>query len=315
MTDSPDAPTPPPRDPCFLCGGPQRPRFAVRGRWLLYCPRCGLGQLAPLPTDADLDRLYASEAYFRGDDRIGYASYVADAPEHARSFRRELEWLLRDGPVRDLLEIGCGPGVLLAEARRLGIADVVGVDPNPWAVTETGNRGIAAHVGSIDAIPPTARFDAIVMLDVLEHVVAPFPFLAAVRERLRDDGRLLVMTPNIESLLARVSGRRWVSLKVPEHVRYYSRRGIRTVLETAGFRVAAMRAAGQYVTIDFFLDRLARLVPAAGVVRRLAHAVGIDRRVIFLTNGSIDVIACKGDITVTANVDTRLPTFQPVATL
>ncbi len=315
MTDSPDAPTSPPRDPCFLCGGPQRPRFAVRGRWLLYCPRCGLGQLAPLPTDEELDRLYASEAYFRGDDRVGYASYVADAPEHARSFRRELTWLLRNAPVRNLLEIGCGPGVLLAEARRLGIADVVGVDPNPWAVREAQSRGIEARLGSIDAIARTARFDAIVMLDVLEHVVAPLPFLAGVRERLRDDGRLLVMTPNVESLLARVSGRRWVSLKVPEHVRYYSRRGIRAVLAAAGFRVVATRSAGQYVTVDFFLDRLARLVPAASAARRLARVIGIDRRVILLTNGSIDVIACKAEITATANVDTRLPTFQPVATL
>ncbi len=277
----------------MLCGRPQEPRFAVGGRWLVHCARCGLGQLAPLPTAAELDALYASEAYFRGDDYVGYASYAADAPEHARSFRRELSWLLAGGSIGALLDVGCGPGLLLEEARRLGVASVVGVDPNPWAVEETRRRGIEADVGSIHALAPTARFDAITMLDVLEHVVEPVPFLAAVRARLRDGGRLLVMTPNVESLLARMSGPRWVSLKVPEHVRYYSRRSIRTVLGAAGFDVVTIRPAGQYVTVDFFLDRLGRLVSPVRALRPVARTLRLDRRVIFLTNGSIDVIARK----------------------
>lgn len=280
-------------DACFLCGRPQRPRFEIGGRRLLYCAHCALGQLAPLPSAAELAALYASEAYFRGGDHVGYADYAADAPEHARSFRRQIAWLLRDGPVQELLEIGCGPGLLLAEAGRLGVARTVGVDLNPWAVEQARQRGLEAHVGSIDVIPATARFDAIAMLDVLEHVVEPLPFLAAVGARLRPGGRLLIMTPNIRSLLARVSGRRWVSLKVPEHVRYYSPRGVRALLDAAGFDVRALRGAGQYVTVDFFFDRLSRLVPPVRGLRTIASALGLHRRVIFLSNGSIDVIARK----------------------
>jgi len=284
-------------DACFLCGGPQRTRFALPGRHLLYCPRCQIGQLAPLPSDAELAALYASESYFRGGGDVGYADYVGDAPQQARSFRRQAEWLLRHGPIGDLLEIGCGPGVFLAEAARLGIARPIGVDVNPWAVAAARARGVDARVGSIDVIPPAERFDAVVMLDVLEHVRAPLPFLAEVRARLRPDARLLLMTPNIRSLLARVSGRRWVSFKIPEHVRYYSPRGIRALLALAGFEVLAVRGAGQYVTVAFFLDRLERLLPApARLLRRAASALGAESRVIFLTNGSIDVIARPADV-------------------
>ena len=278
-------------DACVLCGGPQRARYHLGSHRLLYCPRCKLGQLSPLPTDAELQALYASEEYFAGDG-AGYADYAADDPQHARSFRARLEWLLRSGPVDDLLEIGCGPGLFLVEARRLGVPHVVGVDPNPWAVAQARARGVEAHVGSIDAIDAGPRFDAIVMLDVLEHVVAPLPFLAAVRARLRPGGRLLVMTPNIRSLLARVSGRRWVSLKPPEHVRYYSPRSVRRVLRAAGFDVLTMRAARQYVTVAFVLTRLERLVPRPGhVLRRVAAALRLSDRVVFVTNGSIDVLS------------------------
>ncbi|MBI3771071.1 MAG: class I SAM-dependent methyltransferase [Deltaproteobacteria bacterium] len=282
----------PPDDACVLCGGAQRARYDLGSHRLLYCSRCQLGQLSPLPTDAELAALYASPAYFSGGDAVGYADYVADAPQHARSFRARLERLLRHGPIGDLLEIGCGPGLFLAEARRLGVTRVVGVDPNPWAVEQACARGVEAHVGSVETLDPSRRFDAVVMLDVLEHVVAPLPFFAAVRARLQPDGRLLVMTPNIRSLLARLSGRRWVSLKTPEHVRYYSPRSIRALLDVTGFDVLAIHAAGQYVTVAFFLARLERLVPrSARVLRRIVDALALGGRVVFLTNGSIDVVA------------------------
>jgi 2-polyprenyl-3-methyl-5-hydroxy-6-metoxy-1,4-benzoquinol methylase len=279
-------------DACLLCGGPQQTRFTLAARGVLYCPQCQMGQLVPLPTDEELAALYASEAYFRGGDAVGYADYAGDAAQHARSFRRQAAWLLRHGAVADLLEIGCGPGLFLAEAARLGVARPLGVDLNPWAVEAARARGLDARVGSIDAVPSGQRFDAVVMLDVLEHVRAPLPFLAEVRARLRPDARLLLMTPNIRSLLARVSGARWVSFKVPEHVRYYSPRGIRLLLAAAGFEVLAVRGAGQYVTVAFVLDRLRRLVPGpARLFGRVAAALGAESRVIFLTNGSIDVIA------------------------
>jgi SAM-dependent methyltransferase len=281
-----------PSDACVLCGGPQRARYDLGTHRLLYCARCQLGQLSPLPSDDELQALYGSATYFAGGDGIGYADYAADAPQHARSFRARLEWLLRTGPVGDLLEVGCGPGLFLQEARRLGVARAVGVDPNPWAVAQARARGVEAHVGSIEAIEAAQRFDAIVMLDVLEHVIAPLPFLAAVRARLRPDGRLLVMTPNIRSLLAHVSGRRWVSLKAPEHVRYYSPRSVRSLLRAAGFDVLTVRGAGQYVTISFVLARLERLVPrTARLLGRVADTFAISDRVVFLTNGSIDVLA------------------------
>jgi SAM-dependent methyltransferase len=283
-------------EPCLLCSRPQRAAYDLGARMLVYCPSCQLGQLAPLPTDGELAALYGSEAYFTGNDAVGYADYVADAPQLARTFRAKLDLLFRHGRVDDLLEIGCGPGLFLAEALRAGVSRVVGVDPNPWAVDEARRRGLDVRLGSIEAVPAERRFDAVVMLDVLEHVPAPDPFLAAVAARLRPDGRLLVMTPNIRSLLARVSGRRWVSLKVPEHVRYYSPRSIRRLLARAGFDVVALRGARQYVTVAFFLDRLARLLPwAAAALAALAAAAGAERRVIFLTNGSIDLVAAFTD--------------------
>ena len=44
------------------------------------------------------------------------------------------------------------------------------------------------------------RFDAIAMLDVLEHIVEPRPFLREVKARLNAGGLLFVQVPNWHSL-------------------------------------------------------------------------------------------------------------------
>jgi 2-polyprenyl-3-methyl-5-hydroxy-6-metoxy-1,4-benzoquinol methylase len=257
----------------------------------MYCAACALGQLAPLPTDAELATLYDSPGYYEGDDTVGYAGYAADAPQLRRTFASKLAWLARSGPLDALAEIGCGPGYLLQVAREAGIRELVGVDHNPWAVEQVRAAGIAAHRGSVEALPAGRRYDAIAMLDLLEHVPAPVPFLREVATRLKPGGRLLVMTPNIRSLLARLSGRRWVSFKVPEHVVYYSPKSIRLTLARAGFEATAIRSATQYVTVAFALDRFARLVPGARAISAALRPLGLERRVIPVTNGSIDVIA------------------------
>jgi methyltransferase family protein len=285
-----------PRSTCLLCGGPQQHKYTFGGRAIVYCPACQFGQLTPLPSDGELAALYGSRQYFEGTDQVGYAAYSADAPQLARTFRAKLTELLRHGPVSDLLEIGCGPGYFLREARRAGIRNVVGIDRNPWGVQEARRNDLEAYVGSIAVLPRTRQFDAVVMLDLLEHITDPVAFLADVQARLRPRGRVFIMTPNIRSLLALISGRRWVSFKIPEHVYYYSPRSIRRLLERCGFEVVSCRGSGQYVTGAFLLDRLRRLAPGmtAGL-DALARTFRVQGRVLFVTNGSIDVVARSRD--------------------
>ena len=279
-------------DACPLCGRELVPVRDLGTYHLGYCNGCELGRLLPLPSDDTLRALYESPAYFSGEDAVGYADYEANAPQFARTFASKLGLLRRWGAIADLLEIGCGPGYFLAEAQREGIARVVGVDRSPWAIERARGRGIDARLGSVEAVAPDERFDACVMLDVLEHVTTPVPFLGAVRAHLRPGGRLMVMTPNIRSWLARAAGRRWVSFKVPEHVYYYTPRSMTALLGDTGFEVLTIRPSRQYVTVAFAAERLGDAFPFL----RAAVAATVGRRrladaVLPVPNGSIDVVA------------------------
>jgi SAM-dependent methyltransferase len=137
-------------------------------------------------------------------------------------------------PLR-LLDIGCGAGGMLKHLRVFG--DVIGVEPSPDAVAYAAAKGVAdVRMGTLpDGLPfsPLERFDAITLLDVLEHVEEDVASLAALQRLLRPRGLLLLTVPAYQFL--------WSSHDVANrHQRRYSRALLHERLVTAGFEVATL---------------------------------------------------------------------------
>ena len=105
-----------------------------------------------------------------------------------------------------LLDIGSGNGSLLCQAVERGW-QVLGLDPNPVWQGVTPDLGIKPRLGSFPGdLAAGERFEAIAMLDVLEHMVDPAGFLASSRPHLAAGGIVFVQVPNLNSLLLRLEG-------------------------------------------------------------------------------------------------------------
>jgi SAM-dependent methyltransferase len=100
----------------------------------------------------------------------------------------------------DVLEVGCGPGGLLAYLGRRGFSHALGVDISAEQIELATRRGVTAeqHDALAYLAERTERFDAIIAVDVLEHFTRDE--LQRLVERahmaLRPGGRLLVQTAN-----------------------------------------------------------------------------------------------------------------------
>jgi SAM-dependent methyltransferase len=127
--------------------------------------------------------------------------------------------------------------------RLAGVAStLVGLDVSEEGVAWAKNQGYEAH--AVDAQSPEAvsklglkPVDVVVAGEVIEHLDAPGPFLRAMRGLLKDDGLLVVTTPNAYRLLnflAPVSG---VELIHPDHTAWHSPHTLRNLLERSGWRV------------------------------------------------------------------------------
>jgi SAM-dependent methyltransferase len=201
---------------------------------LVACERCGLISADVDIPDSELIALYGKD-YFHGKE---YFDYIAEQESLRLNFRdriRSLRELVPDLATRDLFEIGCAYGFFLDEARN-SVRSASGID-----IFDEGPRyarevlGVAAQQGDYLAFDAPKKFGAVVMWDTIEHLKRPDLFLAKARSDLLPDGILALTTGDIDSLNARVRGRRWRLIHPPTHLYYFSVKTLLELLHRHGF--------------------------------------------------------------------------------
>ncbi|KRT75159.1 MAG: type 12 methyltransferase [Candidatus Rokubacteria bacterium CSP1-6] len=262
---------------CLLCecATPTDHLYTFGARTVERCRRCGLEFLHPQPGPAELGALYDAR-YFASSASAahGYERYEADEPNLRKTFRRRLRRLstrISPSAPRRLLDVGCALGYSLAVAAESGW-DAAGVEMSAWAAAEARRRfGLDVRRGSLSSVDfPPATFDLITLWDVLEHLADPREALRRCHELLKPNGHLALTTPNTAGLLRRVTGRRWVEYKIPEHLYFFDPTTIHTLLEKSGFHPLSIRSEGKYVGVAFLLKRLAEANPLLAPLRALA---------------------------------------------
>lgn len=187
------------------------------------------------------------------------------AAEYERMFRLEERYwwfvarralalaLLRRGApaARRVLDLGCGTGMTLAELGAEG-PEGVGLDAAREALGRCRRRGLARlALGTGEALPfRDACFDAVLALDVFEHIRDDAAAMEEVLRVLRPGGCLVVSVP---------------AATVPwsahddalHHVRRYARRELRSRLRAAGFEVRKLSFAVGFLYPVMLLARLA----------------------------------------------------------
>jgi 2-polyprenyl-3-methyl-5-hydroxy-6-metoxy-1,4-benzoquinol methylase len=264
---------------CPLCGSDRR-QFPFRLHEpyrVARCKACGFYYLYPRLIETAMQEAYRQSSYYEGGS-CGYAdtSYAAQESALRATFKRLLRNLTKVGLTGgDLLEIGCGYGYLLDEAR-LFFNHRVGTEFSPQGAEIARATGGKVFVGGIEQIPPGRKFDCVVATQVIEHVYEPLPFLGQLANHTTPGGHIVVATPDIGGVLRMAMGRRWPSFKAPEHVLYFDFRTLSALMHRAGLSdirrlpyphafPLGLIAAKFGVTMPPLLARLKVWVPATTV--------------------------------------------------
>ncbi|MDP3176487.1 MAG: class I SAM-dependent methyltransferase, partial [Spirochaetaceae bacterium] len=255
---------------CPICGPDpaQDLRYDFAPYRVVRCSRCGLVFLSPRLTESAILNLYSDQEYYVSEVAgQGYDEYLEVRHNWIKTFTRRLDQITNYQLPGKALDIGCGPGFFLEAAQAKGY-DAFGLDPSEYIVKVAREKfGERVQLGLIESADyPADHFDLVVAFDTFEHIYHPLEWLSAVRRVLRSPdpvsgkpgGLLAITTPDPSSLLAKASGKKWVSFKIPEHVFYWSPSTIRRVLAD-GWDILEIRPAGQYASLGFLLRRLFRL--------------------------------------------------------
>lgn len=133
-----------------------------------------------------------------------------------------------------VLEVGAGIGQFTAILlRQAGIESLVAVEPDPRFARRLREQfpGLELIQGTIDAVPAAATFDAVLSVNVLEHLAQDERELAAYRTRLEERrGALCLFVPARPEIFGTID-------RDFGHCRRYRRGELRLKLENAGFHV------------------------------------------------------------------------------
>lgn len=265
--------------------------LAAPGTWSVrWCAGCRLTWLDPQPHVDDLGRLYEGSYMTHAASRADAAVDRVTAWFLARAYGYGghgdgQSWLRTLGPLDDLLggrvcwlpahaggtvlDVGCGSGAFLARMRALGWR-VAGVEPDPAAAAA------ASDVHGVEVMPDVTHFagrafEAITLHHVVEHLPDPDASVGALAARLAPGGRLVIVTPNIDSLGRRRFGRHWVHWDPPRHLRMFSRPGLEAVATGAGLAIERSWTTGRYAR---FVGAASPAIRATGRVPDSAVPVG-----------------------------------------
>lgn len=221
---------------CPLCGSSKHNRVYQFGPYeVVRCQSCNLYYLSPRLKETAMLKIYSYDNYFEAKT-VGYTCYSAQEKALRFTFRRLMTNLKkRNLTGGSLLEIGCGYGYLLEEARGF-FSHRVGTELSHYAVEEARRRADHIYNGTVDSIPAKDRFDCIIATHVIEHVYQPKAFLERLYKHLKLGGRMVIATPDMGSFWRYLMGSKWPSFKIPEHVLFFDRKSLYNLLQQTGLK-------------------------------------------------------------------------------
>jgi SAM-dependent methyltransferase len=214
--------------------------------------------------DPDVERLDA--LYAELDD----PSYEAGDESRSLQMRFICDRVIERAPAaRTWLDVGAATGLLVREAARRGLA-ATGVEPSE----RLGAVGRAQGLDIVQGVLPNPSlegrtFDVVSLVDVVEHVADPVALCHAAAESLAEGGLMVVVTPDVSSVAARLLGRSWWHFRVA-HVGYFSPRSFDRAAARAGLRIVGSERARWYFPVKYLLERTARYLPLKPAIEHLA---------------------------------------------
>jgi SAM-dependent methyltransferase len=246
-------------DRCSVCGSQTTLRFPrvidPKTREVFRideCSACQVGITSPIPENLDQ---YYGQSYYGGRHWIT-GLYCA--------WRRVrvIELASGAGPRGTMVDIGCGDGSFLLEARRKGWT-VLGTEINARIPAAAGLE----VWGSINELRPRAPFQCVTLWHCLEHLRDPLHGVRELAELLTSDGVFIIAVPNADGWQAQLFGKYWFHLDVPRHLSHFGPSSLDRLLALASMeKTHTWHHEVEYDIFGWIQSALNAVMPAPNIL-------------------------------------------------
>jgi len=234
---------------CYLCGSHAHEAFVsaqddLTGKpgtfHFVTCKECGLVYQNPR-IDLEGIKPYYDDEYIahrkKTDWGILTPLYNRAMDKHDRMKDKIIRNYVRLGPKSEVLDVGCAAGTFLAKMDMRYGAKGVGIDFKDLSGYPAFEKS-KFHCGLFyEQALGERRFDLVTMWHFLEHDYDPIRTLKKAITVLRDDGRLVIEVPRLDSLSWQLYKDRWPGLQAPQHTVLYNKETLLRIIKKAGLEV------------------------------------------------------------------------------
>lgn len=145
-----------------------------------------------------------------------------------------------------ILDLGCGEGIMLEKLiKRYPHKSIVGLDTMPENVQITSKLGLPVQLGDIYHLDfPVNSIDAVILMEVIEHLVNPELAIKEIHKVLKPGGKLIIVFPNDAFfLIARILTLKFKEAAYdPGHQKQWTHQEIRGFLKNLDFDVKSSKS-------------------------------------------------------------------------
>jgi 2-polyprenyl-3-methyl-5-hydroxy-6-metoxy-1,4-benzoquinol methylase len=202
---------------------------------LIKCRNCSFIFMEQIPTTNELNAYYETYAY-DGQESL--------SPITIESYNKLLDEFESYRQTNKLLDVGCGRGGFLMEAKKRGW-DVYGTEYSSTAIKLCEEKGIIMKEGVLDGkFFPFNDFDIITSFEVIEHINNPKEEVSTIHSLMRKGGLFYCTTPNFNSLMRYYLKTNYNVITYPEHLSYYTKRTLDKLMNEQGFLLKRFLTTG-----------------------------------------------------------------------
>lgn len=234
---------------CYTCGADKSEKFLIgeddltgkEGEFLyVQCKNCELVYQNPRLPVEQIKEFYDSEyiAHRKKKDwGILTPLYEWAMQKHDRDKEKLVSQFVNLNSKTAVLDVGCAVGTFLLYLHGKYNCKISGVDFKE-GLDYPGFEKINFYEGLFYESPiPESSQDLVTMWHFLEHCYDPNRSLEMAKKVLKDDGKLIIEVPRLDSTTFKLFKNKWPGVQAPQHTALYSKKTFLKLLENNGFVV------------------------------------------------------------------------------
>lgn len=233
-------------DKCLVCGSNQfEPFLQCKDHTvsketfnIVSCKSCGFKFTNPRPDNSVLGNYYKAESYVsHTNSKKGIVNKLYHIVRN-HTIKKKIKLISSYVSRGTILDYGCGTGMFLAACKSADW-ETVGMEPDDSArqIASQQNLNLFADKQLIQTYVAEKQFDAITLWHVLEHVTDMLETLAFFKQKLKQNGVLIIAVPNHVSFDADSYKEHWAAYDVPRHLHHFELKSMKSLIENAGFQL------------------------------------------------------------------------------